>query len=164
MTYPYDPRFRTNSNLIEFQACGPLTMKIAMYLYSVVRKETAPSLIASWRSAAFCTICAYRHDTSQSSRRLRALATGPRPDSQCFNPYKGGVSQKSIYFQTNVPRPSTESTNGISCFDQQKDSLILVPGLIQSLRILMESRRAATRNQHHQARPHSSYIPSLYSN
>lgn len=34
------------------------TMKTAMYLYSVIRKDTAPSEMASWISAAFCMICA----------------------------------------------------------------------------------------------------------
>ena len=32
-----------------------------MYLYSVIRKEVAPSLIASCKSAAFCTIYNSRH-------------------------------------------------------------------------------------------------------
>ena len=34
-------------------------MKTPMYLYSVNRKEVAPSLMAAWRSAAFCTICGH---------------------------------------------------------------------------------------------------------
>ena len=32
-------------------------MKTPMYLYSVTRKEVAPSAMASMRSAAFWTIC-----------------------------------------------------------------------------------------------------------
>jgi len=31
-------------------------MNTPMYLYSVMRKDVAPSAIASMRSAAFCTI------------------------------------------------------------------------------------------------------------
>jgi hypothetical protein len=61
-------------------------MNTPMYLYSVMRKDVAPSAIASMRSAAFCTIWGDEREEEGVVRREAAAARNGRGSRLCARP------------------------------------------------------------------------------
>lgn len=71
-----------------------LTMNTPRYLYSVNRKELAPSLMASWMSAAFWTICTAKKNRWEAGGSSCACHGGRRVAAVTWPGDMAGVGRR----------------------------------------------------------------------